>query len=110
MYNHEVSLISHETTKDDIGNDVKTPIERTVLCRLDSIGQSEFYNANVSGLKPELKIIIKVFEYNGEKDVLYEGTEYKVIRTYHKGEEDPARRIKQLRFDEIELTCERVIG
>lgn len=110
MYNHEVTLIGYETTKDDIGNTVKIPIKTTVLCRVDSIGQSEFYNANVSGLKPELKIIIKVFEYNGEKDVLYEGTEYKVIRTYHKGEEDPAKRIKQLKFDEIELTCEKVIG
>lgn len=110
MYNHEVMLIRYETTKDEIGNDIKTPIKTTVLCRVDSIGQSEFYNANVSGLKPELKIIVKEFEYKGEKQVIYEGTEYQVIRTYYKGEEDPARRVKQLKFDEIELTCERVIG
>lgn len=110
MYNHEVTLVSYEITKDDIGNDVKTPIKKTVLCRVDSIGQSEFYNANVSGLKPELKIITKVFEYQGEKEVIFEGVEYEVIRTYYKGEEDPTRRTKQLKFDEIELTCERVIG
>lgn len=110
MYNHEVTLVSYEITKDEIGNDVKTPIKKTVLCRVDSIGQSEFYNANVSDLRPDIKFIIKEFEYKGQKEVIFNEVKYKVIRTYYTGIESSNRRTNTLKFDEIELTCERVIG
>lgn len=111
MYNEEVTLISYETTRDKLKNRVKTPIATKVLCRIMSVGDREFYQAAVNDLKPELKIVVHDFEYSDEKELIYNGTRYKVIRTFKseikqfKGES-----LKNLEFDEIELTCERVIG
>ncbi len=38
----------------------------------------------MSGLKPEIKFIIHEFEYEGEKEVKFEGERYEVLRTYRK--------------------------
>lgn len=110
MYNHELTLIGYEKTEDDIGNEVLEEVKETVLCRITDIGQSEFYNANVSDLRPDIKFIIKEFEYKGQKEVIFNEVKYKVIRTYYTGIESGNRRTNTLKFDEIELTCERVIG
>lgn len=109
MYNHELKLISRVVDKDEIGNDVVTEIEKVVLCKIADIGQSEFYNAKVSGLKPNIKFILKSFEYEGEKEVIFRDSKYKVTRTYSIGYEEEGYK-NRLRFDEIELTCERVVG
>lgn len=108
MYNHELTLISYETTKDEVGNDIRVPIKREVLCKIKDIGSTEFYNAQVSNLKPEIKFIVHSFEYQGEKEVSLEGVKYQVVRTYQGDTVD--RSDNALNGEEIELTCERVIG
>lgn len=111
MYNHELTLISYTTTKDEIGNPIKTPIREMVLCKVRSIGSSEYYNAQVSNLKPEIKFIIHDFEYSDQKEVEFEGNKYQVMRTYRAPEpQRDTRRGFGLDTDEIELTCERVLG
>lgn len=108
MYNHELTLISYKTDYDDIGNPVKTPIRTTVLCKVASIGSTEYYNAQVINLKPEIKFIIHAFEYGGEREVEFQGTKYQVIRTF---QGDTADRIDNaLKGEELELICERVLG
>lgn len=111
MYNHELTLISYKVDKDEIGNDITIPIKRKILCKVADIGQYEFYNAKVSDLKPEIKFIIHEFEYEGEKEVEFEGERYEVLRTYRKkyriGEKKSGN---ILEAEEIELTCEKVIG
>lgn len=97
-YDHEVILISEITDFDDIGNPIKTRKEKTVLCDLDSISRAEFYDASVAGMKPEVTFVIHLFEYEGENIVEYDNKEYKVIRTYAND------------YEEVELTCERVVG
>lgn len=108
MYNHELTLINYEVGEDEIGNEIKIPIEKTILCKIKDIGSTEFYNAQVNDLKPARKFIIHTFEYNGEKQVIFEGTKYKVIRTYVGDTVD--RSDNALSDEEIELTCEKVIG
>lgn len=108
MYNHEVTLISHTIVKDEIGNEVKTSVERKILCKIGSVGSTEFYNAQVSDLKPELKIIVHTFEYEGEKELIFEGKNYKVLRTFIGDTVDKTD--NALKGEEIELTCEKVIG
>lgn len=110
MYNHELTLISYEIDEDEVGNQIPRPIRRKVLCKVVDIGNNEFYNAKVSGLKPVIKFVIKSFEYEGEKEVKFDNDNYEIIRTYHIGKEDEGRRMNRLRFDEMELTCEKVIG
>lgn len=95
MYNHELTLIGEETVYDEYGIPKKEEKRTTVLCKVQSVGRNEFYGAATSGLKPEVVFIIHGYEYNGEKEVEFEGEKYRVIRTYSTD------------FEEIELTCER---
>lgn len=60
--------------------------QREVFCALKSIGATEFYQAQATDLKPELKFILEDhLDYEGEVYVEYEGTLYRVIRTYRAG-------------------------
>ncbi|MNR93716.1 hypothetical protein D3C72_247760 [compost metagenome] len=97
-YDHEIALIQQQIIDDDIGNQIPVDTETVVLCGLKSVGRSEFYNAAVNGLRPELVFVIHGYEYNGEKKVVFEGVRYNVIRTY------------SVNFEELELTCEKVAG
>lgn len=111
MYNHELTLISYEIGKDEIGNEIKIPIKKNIFCKVADIGSTEFYNAQVLGLKPEIKFIVHEFEYEGEKEVEFEGEKYKVLRTYRKKYSIGEKKSNNiLEAEEIELTCEKVIG
>lgn len=97
-YDHELVLISPgQITEDEIGNQIELdPIETPVYCDLKSVGHSEFYNAAVTGLRPELVFIVHTYEYGGQGIVEFEKKKYRVIRTY------------SVSFEELELTCEKV--
>lgn len=97
-YDHELILINESYIEDNVGNQIPNETKRSVLCKVKSIGSNEFYSAATSGLKPEIEFIIHGYEYNGEPKVEFEGKLYSVIRTYKDS------------FEEIELTCQRVIG
>ena len=97
-YDNELTLISSTITYDDIGNPIETPTKVDILCGLKSIGRTEFYNAAANGLKPTLIFLIHKYEYNGEALIKFESSKYNVIKTYSTG------------IEEIELTCEKVIG
>ena len=57
--------------------------QRKVFCTVQSIGQSETYEAKAAGLNPELKLILAhAFEYKGEKIAEFRGERYGIIRTY----------------------------
>ncbi|MCY8180895.1 MULTISPECIES: phage head closure protein [Bacillus] len=97
-YDHELTLIQQDFDSDEIGNQIPTETRTTVLCSKKSVTRTEFYNAANSGAKPVLVFTVHSYEYNDQQKVEFEGRPYSVIRTY---END---------FEEIELTCERVIG
>lgn len=107
MYNHEISLISYIVGVDEIGNPTKEKVEKVRLCKIKSIGEREFYSAATTEIKPDIKFIMKKFEYEGQKELEFEGEKYKVRRAYT---EEKETRYSTLAFDEIELTCEKVIG
>lgn len=61
---------------------------REVFASLRSIGQSEFYQAHAIDYHPELKFVLAdVLDYEGETLILHEGTLYRVLRTFRKGQE-----------------------
>lgn len=107
MYNHEITLISYITGTDEIGNPTKEKVEKVRLCKIKSIGEREFYSAATTEIKPDIKFVMKKFEYEGQKELEFVGEKYKVRRTYT---EEKETRNSSLTFDEIELTCEKVIG
>lgn len=102
MYNSVITLISEARTVDDYGDIVSVGTSKTVFAELKSIGQSEFYQAQAVGLKPEVKFVIADYlDYNNEKKLLYTPfngvqEEYSVIRTYRNG-------------NELEIICNRGI-
>lgn len=97
-YDHELKLIDYTIEYDEIGQQKKIETRTNILCAVKSIGRNEFYAAAQAGLKPEITFVIHSYEYNGEKEVEFEGEKYKVIRTYMKD------------FEGMELVCEKVIG
>lgn len=91
-------LLSEIASVDEIGDRKISTTERKVLCHIASIGQKEFYEAHMSGMKPEFKLVIRAIEYQGEKALVHNGVECRIIRTY-----DRQNGI-------IELTCTRGVN
>lgn len=59
-----------------------TATEKTIFCRVDSVSGSEFFAAGQNGIHPEYRFTVWADEYSGEKEVAYNGKEYRVYRTY----------------------------
>ena len=105
MYDNLITLIKEQTEgRDEVGNPITNEVERKLFAEIKSIGQSEFYQAAISDLRPEAKFIIADYlDYQGEKILEY--TEYggvrvqrySVIRTYRTG-------------NELEIICRKELG
>ena len=83
-------------SEEDEYGDVKQNEERSgaVFAELKSIGQSEFYQAQTTGVKPEIKFVIPDYlEYCGQKYLIHETTRYKILRTF------------RTKGNELEITC-----
>lgn len=82
--NELLTLVSR--TYADDGYTVTGETRREVYCRLASIGQTEFYQAQATDLRPELKFVLSDhLDYAGEYLCIYNGDWYRVIRTYRAG-------------------------
>ena len=92
-----IKLISQTITLDDYGNEVATEAEKTVLCEVDSISQSEFYAAANTELNPEYKFTVFFGDYSGEHLLTFNEVRYYIYRTYRSG-------------DYMELYAERKAG
>jgi SPP1 family predicted phage head-tail adaptor len=72
------------------GEPVQSMVYHEVFANKKSVRQSEFYQASIAGLKPELVFEIRSFEYNNDKKLRYPsgdtGIVYDIIRTYDRGE------------------------
>ena len=89
MYDAVIKLISESRTVDAYGDIIATETERSVFAEIKSIGQSEFYQAQAVGLKPEIKFVLADYlDYQNEKKLRYQGfneakeEEYAILRTY----------------------------
>ena len=92
-----LTLVAQTITTDQYGNEVATEVENTVFCEVDSITQSEFYQAANTELNPEYKFTIFFGDYSGQPIVIYNGVRYAIYRTYRAD-------------DNLELYVERKIG
>lgn len=94
-----ITLIGMAYTTDKYGNQVPTSAERRVLCTVQSVRGSEWYDASQQGIRLDYVFVLSEFiDYRGEEVVKYKdwtGTErdYRVIRTYRRSD------------GAIELTC-----
>lgn len=93
MFKDVIKLVSKTFTKDEYLQEIETKTERTVFADKQSVSQSEFFAAGQSGLKAQYKFVVRLSEYKGENELLFEGKSYTIYRTYELGEN-------------IELYCE----
>ena len=73
-------------------NDILTLINgdagREVFCRMASIGQREYYEAQAVDVYPECKFILADYlDYDNERLCEYDGVRYRVLRTFRAGQE-----------------------
>mgnify|MGYP002539738163 CR=1 FL=1 len=86
MFNDVITLVKVEKTIDDAGYNQESVTKRDVFCLVKSVRQSEFYQAQAVGLKPEIMFLLSDYlEYENEKTVIYEDSVYKVLRAYRTG-------------------------
>lgn len=97
MYDSVIYFCDYESSgeKDEYGDDMqKEKLSEVVFAREKSIGQSEFYQAQTAGVKPEIKLVIADYlDYTGQQYLIYGNMRYKVFRTY------------KTESNELEITC-----
>ena len=84
----EITLCKKAAKQDCIGQAIDEALEtRTIQCKVDSIGRSEWSTAQQGGYEAE--IMLKVFSasYEGESLAQYNGKTYEVYRTFQDGDE-----------------------
>ena len=70
--------------------------ERTVMCTVESVRRSEYYNALNAGFQPEYVFKLALAnDYQNERIVKFHGQKFRVVRTYLTDD------------DGIEITVER---
>jgi len=77
-----IKLIKITYTKDDYGVSRKQETARQVYVQVDSVTQSEFFQAGANGLKPEYRFTMFRYDYDKETIVEYDRDRYSVYRTY----------------------------
>ena len=91
-------LIGKTITKNEYKQEVETDTRTEIMALYESVSQNEFYKAGEAGLRPEFRLTTAIIDYNGEKEVEYNGARYGIYRTY------------EVDKDYIELYCERKGG
>lgn len=83
MWNHEIALITKKIIgKDKLKQNLTEEVKTTLLCRKKSITRSEFYQANKAGIRPNIVVDIRSFEYENQELAIFEGKKYRIIKTY----------------------------
>ena len=98
MYDAVGYLISETESTNAYGDNVTVDSERMVYVKEMSVRQSEFYQAQVVGLKPELMFEMRRAEYQNEPKFKYDDKVYVIIRTFEKNR------------DFIEIICQGVVN
>lgn len=91
-----VTLLKVTEIENDYGDVEKVTVPHEVFANKKSVRQSEFYQAQAIGFKPELVFEVRSFDYDKQEQLEYD-KKYNIIRTYDRGE-----------F--IELVCEGVVN
>lgn len=91
-------LLSTTIQENSIGVQKEIPIEVEIpIIKVEEVYSKEFYEANEQGFKPTLRLRISTLNYNNEKELIYMGVTYSIIRA------------TEPYVDETVLICERKI-
>ena len=91
-------LLSTTLQTNSIGVQKEIPTEVEIpIIKVEEVYANEFYEANEQGFKPTLRLRISTLNYNNEKELIYMGITYSIIRAT-----EPCA-------DEVVLVCERKV-
>lgn len=97
MRNVSCTLLSTSIQSNEIGVEKEVTIQiECPIIKVEDVYANEFYEANEQGFKPTLRLRISTLNYNNEKELIYMGNTYSIIRT-------------QEQVDETILVCERKV-
>lgn len=85
-----------QTNSIGVQKEVQTEVEIPII-KIEEVYANEFYEANEQGFKPTLRLRISALNYNNERELIYMGTTYSVIRP------------SEPYADEVVLVCERKV-
>ena len=91
-------LSTNKIQEDSIGvqKEVQKEVEVPIV-KVEEVYKDEFYEANEQGFKPTLRLRISTLNYNNEKELIYMGVTYSIIRA------------SEPYADEVVLVCERKV-
>ncbi len=92
-----ITLLGGAPTVNAAGDTIPGSARTDVIARIRSVGQSEFYQAQALGQKPEIKAVIWAAEYDGQRQAEIGGRVYRINRTFQNG-------------DHMELVCQSGVG
>lgn len=102
MFRDVLELVGSSVTgKNALGDPVYSRVYKIRYVDKLKINQTEFYQSNTQGLRPELKFKMRYSDYAEEKQIRFPvttGKIYDIIRTYNPDDEF------------IELTCQGVVA
>lgn len=78
----EVTLFTETVRKDSVGQTIKTRVDDVVKAVRMSVAQSEYFNADQAGIRPDFKLEMYAGDYSGQKNLSIDGEEYTIYRTY----------------------------
>lgn len=93
-----IELVTVTRTQDEYGIWRASETKKEIYCQVDSVTQSEFFEAGRNGLNPEYRFTVFFDDYSNEPVVIYRNQRYAVYRTYLR------------RNDRLELYVERKGG
>ena len=93
-----IELCRETKRQDNTGVWRETFTSKRVMCQVQSVSRSEFFEGGRNGLNPEYVFTVFFDDYNGEPLVMFKNKMYSVYRTYLR------------RTDKLELYCERKGG
>ena len=97
MRNVSCTLLSTSIQSNEIGVEKEVTIQiECPIIKVEDVYANEFYEANEQGFKHNLRLRISTLNYNDEKELIYMGNTYSIIRT-------------QEQVDETILVCERKV-
>ena len=87
MFDDRITLIKDEITIGDCGVPTTLRTRVNVYAQVSSVTGNEFFDAGQNGIRPAYQFIIYDAEYDGQQDVEYNGSIYRVYRTYRRSKD-----------------------
>lgn len=86
MFRDVITLVSESPAAHGVLDEI-TETQKQVFCTVRSVGMSEAYQAMSNGLHPQFVFILSDYaDYDGEKVAIYNGKQYRIIRTYRQNQ------------------------